>query len=143
MKIYNKTNQIQEVELYDKDMSGNLKIYSIYIQAKSSTEIDARLVSPRLTTLLKAGILETDNIQVMSHEAQPKVAVVTPIETKIDEESDVVIPEPPVVEEPEQTHAPANKIPEGSFICPECGKEYASERGLALHMTKAHPQTEN
>lgn len=26
------------------------------------------------------------------------------------------------------------------FACPVCGKEYKTERGLAEHMTKEHPE---
>lgn len=140
MKIKNKTNQIQEIELYDRDSRGKLKTFSLYLQSKGSTDIDPRLVSPRLLKLVEIGVIEVEDKKAPSIvvEEEPE----TPVNVEIEEESAEIESIQPNQEEPltqtVETVTAEEETP-GVFICPECGKEYASERGLTMHINKSHP----
>lgn len=147
MKIYNKTNQIQELRVFDR----NTKIqYSVYICAKSSTELECNISTPDLPRLVEAGILEilggspiTDSPKVPETSEEISETEDSVEETlEISEDGDVIETEESseVVEEISETEDGVNEEPKQSekFICDICGGEFGSARGLSNHKKKAH-----
>lgn len=138
MIIKNKTNQIQEISVMNRD---NLSLnYSIYIKAKSEVEVDNGLIITNLPQLIQAGVLAVDTdvtgtlpeLPVEETQVEDKVGEVVEVEYEFPEveESPAVVEETPA--EPVQS--------DDVVICTECGKEFASQRSLTMHMNKAHKE---
>lgn len=56
-------------------------------------------------------------------------------ESDVNPESDEVVMEPDSPEEPAKSESQTSSV----AICPHCGGEFASERGLKRHISSAHP----
>lgn len=151
MKIYNKTNQIQELLVNDRCAHSQ---YLIYVNAKGTTSLDAHIFAPSLPKLVSAGIfqildekvcnckehckIETSTEEVNTEE-NPEVDSVDSgenmdisEETNPTEENNEVV-DSPIPEEKSEVNEEVTK-----FICDVCGGEFASSRGLTRHKSMAH-----
>lgn len=149
MIIKNRTNQVQEISVMTRDNTS--LTYSLYVKAKGEIDVDDSLVILNLKSLIAKGIVSTVN----------SVVEVTPVEIPevIDETTTEVVdtPEETVEEIPEikyefptpEEDVPAtpdevevSKIAEDvdKILCEVCGKEFASQRSLTLHMNKSHKE---
>lgn len=124
MLIKNLTNKQQSFDV--KEITGENKVYTIYVTPYGSTEVDrVLLVNP----MQYAGILEIDGKPIVHKETiQIPINSLPKVENKL-EESIEVEEDTPVVE---------TTVAEDSFICDICGAEFASARGLAAHKNKSH-----
>lgn len=139
MKVYNKTNQIQTISVYDRNTR---KPYEIYVCSNSTTEI--------FNDMVVKGDIDRDKFLLLSDEGIPIEETprvfkeLTQVEdicedaevVDIDETLiDTVSEESNIEEEVEED---SSKAESSSFICEICGAEFASSRGLSTHMKKSH-----
>lgn len=142
MKVKNLTSKIQEQKIIT--LVGGREI-SIYIEPNSTTEIIGAYILDK--SKFDEGILEFVDEEVKSTKSKlPEKK----IEEKIDEGKLEKTPDgdtPPEdpddgddEDEDETTNEPT--VADEKFICPECGAEFASERGLNSHMSRVHSKSE-
>lgn len=157
MKIYNHSNQIQELCVRDRE-NPNAK-YSIYIMAKKELELDNNLWITNLRTLTERGLIRVIGTQIVTpvketvdiigeEKSAESDAISAEVKEDITEDNNVtdqidncgVVTEDttesiPVTEESSTDASVANTE---DFVCKICGKEFASARSLSMHMTKSH-----
>lgn len=130
MKLFNNTNKIQEVKVSDRYG----KCYSVFIEANRSADFEEYQITRDVVNKVKSGILTNlDNPTI------PPTLVIEPI---------LVQEQPPIVESAPVEEKGEDKNPEeetpsektGTHICEICGSEYASERGLAMHISRSHQE---
>lgn len=141
MIIKNRTNQIQEISVVNRDNPS--LTYSIYIRAKSELNLDDDIVILNLKNLIDAGVLsldrEIDKLSEVPLTKIPKESLQISSDNEVVEEYTEV---DETLENPELT----SEIPEGEILtddkilCEICGKEFASKRSLTLHMKKSHQE---
>ena len=132
MKIYNKTNQIQELRVFDR---GSHREFNIYVCAHSSTELERTLVAPDLPKLKEIFqvVDETPIVKVST------VKAVEVIENTVETENVPVVEEIPAEAPVEESISEDVEEPD-NFICDICGEEFASSRSLSRHKNKAHSE---
>lgn len=144
IKLFNSLNSVQSVKI--RDQFG--KIYTIFIESRSYTEIEGYQITEDIKSKLKSGSLIDLSTSVatvdLNHVGSDSVKIseitVSPIiETNNDKEDTTVNQ----VLEDSTTESSTGvlkleKDPNGPFICDICGNEYASSRGLEMHKSKTH-----
>lgn len=160
MKVYNKT--CNDVKIHVHDRYGNS--YTVFIKAGRTSELDPSQVNEKeINSLINSGVLA--NVSSISN-FMPPVRVISDVVLKqvpkvnvectcdLEEycnDKEEVIQEPEdvteapvddrkeVVEiEPEYVHEEEKE--QDVFVCPVCGNEYATKRGLTMHMNKEHKE---
>lgn len=130
MKLFNNTNKIQEVKVSDRYG----KYYSVFIEANRSADFEEYQITRDVVSKINSGILTN-----LDNPTTPPTMVIEPI---------LVQEQPPVIEDAPAEEKSEDKKPEetapsettGTHICEICGSEYASERGLAMHMSRSHQE---
>lgn len=159
MKIYNKTSQVQELQVFDRSTQ---RSYTIYVNSHSSTTLDAYTAAPTLKKAVAAGIF-----QILDETSPVKATVVVddsktdcdhkcgdqechgdceghdseddPSENPEDPENSETENETPENTEDEESEEEGSEgLEDSKFICKVCGGEFASARGLSRHMNSAH-----
>lgn len=151
MKIYNKSSRDQKFRI--KDRYGNL--YVVYIKAGRSTELEPSQVSEDVLNLISQGVLKdvTDDT-VVSHTTPIKVTPVNDSKDKpavdiecacveetkedVDKVNNSVEESNDQTTEIEEPTVQASEDSSDVYVCPICGKEYATQRGLTMHTNKEH-----
>lgn len=159
MKILNKSKKEQSIRITDRYNH----TYTIYVPAGKSTDLEPYQVSADVTEMLKSGILEnvTSSPSVENKKAvDVKTVKVEEINgEKVTVECACGIPtegsevenqkpevETEVINEEKKEEVPtvetkvADTSKEGTFVCEKCGAEFASKKGLTMHMNKLHKE---
>ena len=134
MKVYNLTNALVEIPVYDR-ISG--REYSIYVQGNARADLEGIYMNPRIAALIQNGIIrlvDTPTHQPITIENLPEIPP-QEIEAPLVEAQESE-------EEEEEKSAETAVTTEDAFICPQCHAEFGSQRGLTMHIAKAHPQSE-
>lgn len=149
MIIFNKTNQIQELTVLDR--SNPSYPYSIYICAKSTTELGNDIIAPTLKSLVEQGVFCI--LGVDTSKVETEIIEETVEDTGVSEdtvESDEILEETledavKDIETPDTDEEEISDLDESvtqedesPYICEICGKEYASKRSLNMHINKSH-----
>lgn len=175
MIVCNKSKK--ELPVRIRDRYG--KLYTIYIQAGKSTELEPSQVSDNVRSLLSSGTLEelVDNnvIKNVSYEEPVKGDSIISSDivesTCCDNEEETItevikditeeeLIENPIIEEDTETSSEnvdsetittnidinesvneeVSEIEDSDiYVCKICGNQYATKRGLNMHMQKSHP----
>lgn len=164
MKVYNKT--CNDVKIHVHDRYGNS--YTVFIKAGRTSELDPSQVNEKeINSLINSGVLA--NVSSISNfmppvraisDVVPKQVPKVDVECTCDLEDDcndkgeeVIQESEDVTEVPvndreevvetelEEVHDEVNEEKEQDvFVCPVCGNEYATKRGLTMHMNKEHKE---
>lgn len=134
MKVKNLTSKIQALKVID--LTGGRE-FTIYIKERSCSDITGMYIADKSQLAHKFEIISDDNISSQEIEPEDSLSEVLPLEDS-EESSDV---EDNVVEEDNDKEEIKDSIPESlssKFLCDICGAEFASDRGLSSHKSRAH-----
>lgn len=135
MKIENLTNNSVPLKSFIRTVNG-MREFTRTICPKGVTYIEEESTYPDLMRLYEAGVLA---INGKTYEAEEHAEVVAEVadSTEVEETS-----EPEVQEEVADSTETSTEVPENAseFTCPHCHAEFASTRGLAMHLKKSHPE---
>lgn len=136
MKIENLTNKSVPLKSFIRTVNG-MREFTSTISPKGMTYIEDESTYPDLMRLYEAGVLA---INGKTYEAEEHVGVVAPVADST-EEQDTSEPESGEEDVADSTGTP-DEVPENAseFTCPHCHAEFASTRGLAMHIKKSHPE---
>lgn len=132
MKLYNCTNQVQELRVIDR---ASHRYHSIYVMSHSMTEIPPHVVPQDLPRKVAAGIFQVVDAPAQGlttvEEVLDEPVMDPPAETSIAED---VTEETPVEGIPEESELSDTEVTK--FVCDICGGEFASARSLNMHKRK-------
>lgn len=131
MVVKNLTDKLQTLVV--KPLLGEDREYDIYLNPKSTTDLDRHLVVVNKDKLKGLVEFEGENVEVVPVKEEVP-------ETPAEEVPKTIVEETPVaVEETSEEEAPVEEAPApDKFVCEVCGAEFASNRGLTTHMNKVH-----
>ena len=139
MIIFNKTNQVQELRVYD---FATKRYYSIYVGSNSKAEVHHSLSTPDIDRLVRAGVFQVidDSLKVNSKDyIREEDITVEDLSNELTDSLEDISEDLSDFSDSSEDENPEEKTEEVTkFICKICGGEYASSRGLANHMNKAH-----
>lgn len=137
MKIENLTNKQVPLKSFIRTVNG-IREFTRMISPNGKTHIEEESTYPDLMRLYEAGVLAI-NGKTYDPAKKEHVEVITEVadSTEVEETS-----EPEVQGEVADSTETSAEVPENAseFTCPHCHAEFASSRGLAMHLKKSHPE---
>lgn len=135
MKIKNLTNAHVPFTSYLRTVNGERKLTTL-IAPNGETHIEEGSTYPDLMRLYEQGVLAINGKTYEQKEHEGKMTDVADSATVPE------TPEEPETEEVADSTPDTPEVPENAseFTCPHCNAEFASQRGLTMHLKKNHPE---
>lgn len=136
MKIENLTSNSVPLKSFIRTVNG-MREFTRTICPKGVTHIEEESTYPDLMRLYEAGVLAINGKTYKAEEHVEAVATVAD-STEVQDTSEPASGE----DVADSTDTPEEAVPENAseFTCPHCHAEFASSRGLAMHLKKSHPE---